>query len=190
MFVQRRRRIGELSCHRGGIIDDEFLERGAADRRAIGIRCHRHRYGQASLARGHRDIPAAQDDRVALAHQVAIARVGVGRGVISAGFCVVHYREGAEIAAVIAFEEHLVVSLRLVDWREDVNIRCIFHHPSRVSRSQRDVRYDRVAAVRGIDLAIDATDELLIRSDIAKRYSSEGRQFRACDRNPGNACVC
>ena len=83
-LVHRRCRIGQRRDDRRGVVDDEFLERRADDRRAVRILRDRHSDRQAVAAGSHARIPAAGDDGVALAHEKAVACVGSARRIIAA----------------------------------------------------------------------------------------------------------
>src|SRR5207244_8778217 len=77
--------------------------------------------------------------------------------------------------------------LREVDGLEDVDVDRILDHAPLIARREVDVRDERVAAVRRIDLAVGAVKDLLVLADAAERQAAERRRLDAHDLERGDA---
>ena len=152
--------IRERPRHRRRIIDDEFFERWADHRRAVGILRDRHRDRQAVAAGSHARIPAAGDDCVALAHEKAVACVGSAGRIIAAASVVedAQNAEGreewaVEIAPVVHVIEQPTIPICDADRLEDDDVHLVLDHSSGVAGREVDVRDYLVARIGRVHFA-------------------------------------
>jgi hypothetical protein len=75
----------------------------------------------------------------------------------------------------VDFIEQPVVADRSVDRPQEEDVRRVLDLAGGVRRSESEIGDNRVAAVGRIDLALGATDELLVLPDPAERASRERR---------------
>ena len=168
-LVQGCRRVREDPRHRRAVVDDELLERGADDRRAIRVPRDRDGNRLTAAAGQHTGVPTARYEGVTLAHEKAVAGVSRRRWIVDhRGRGIVQQAEGEVVAAVVDLEKDSVVTRGRVDRPQDVEVRRILDHPPGVARRQRDIGDDRIAGVVRIDFAMRAPDDLLIRADVAE----------------------
>jgi hypothetical protein len=176
-LVEIGRRIGEVAA----IGEQEVRHRlrrleihvdSAPQRTAIGAGLGSVEPEQGGQLR-HVALPAARDDRVAVAHQKAVTgvdgRVGVGvrtddraRGVVE-----VRHRDG--VAAVHHVDDHAAVGARAIDGQQDRHVGGELDAAASIARRQVDVGDAPVGLVRGVDGEAEPALQLLVRSDVAER---------------------
>src|SRR3990172_11674775 len=166
-LVERRGRVTlhtlvgaqRLGVHALFVDDDlgaEFTHDGLA---AVGR--DRHLQHQPVFYRHQIALPAAPDDRVALAHEKAIAGVFDRARVVALGR-IVEKRDDSLVAAVGRVEENLTVAARHVHGLQNTKIAGVLDAPAAVARRFAEIDDDFIKPVFRIDLAIDPTHQLFV----------------------------
>ena len=172
-------RIGEPLLGRGRVlVDDEFFGIEAGDRGAIGVLGDRHGGGKRLAVARRGEIPAGVQDRVALAHQKAVAGVARGFGVVL-GAAVVERAEHIGAAAIGDFVEEPLVGLGAVDRAQDLEVGRIGRGAVGVFHREVDVHDDAVDRVLRVDLADDPAADALILPDGAEGFAAHRPAIRS-----------
>ena len=140
---------------------------------------------QLDPAAARRDValPAGPDQRVALLHQMAVAGIVRGGGIvlIAVSQDVVEQRRAVVVAAVDDGEEDPLVGLREIDGTQDHDIGRRSHQSGRVGRREIDVDDSRVVRVLRVGCHCRAADQLLVLTDSSEDAAAECGRFDAND---------
>ena len=92
------------------------------------------------------------------------------------------------VAAVVDVVEQRAVALGHVDGLEDVEVGGILDHAARVARRLVEIDDRGVERMRGIELAVEAADDLLVGADLAEGLPGRERLLPA-DLDPRHARI-
>ena len=185
-FVSGCCRVGEVTRQRRAVVKDDVFIGRARDRRST---AGRYGYGdQESIPAGwRRDVPAVPSQGVALLHQERVACVGGGRGIIGGGGARTVEAVKQLVAAVVDFQEELVVPLTQIHGLQDIDVHRVLDLPAGVSWRKLDVGDQRVSRIRWIDLTVSLATKLLVHTDRPERRAAESGGFSTGDIDLGDA---